>query len=79
MKVLLDESAPAQLRDHLAHHKTFTAVYAGFGAFENGALLKAAEDSGFDVLVTADKTFDTNRTWLDGNWRLSACRRIAGK
>ncbi len=56
MKVLLDESCPAQLRAHLKHHDTFTAVYAGFGAFKNGALLKAAEAAGFDVLLTADKT-----------------------
>lgn len=56
MKVLLDESCPAQLRAHLAHHETFTAVYAGFGGFRNGDLLRAAEDGGFDVLVTADKT-----------------------
>jgi hypothetical protein len=56
MKVLLDESCPVQLRAHLAHHETFTTVYAGFGAFKNGALLKAAEAAAFDVLVTADKT-----------------------
>src|SRR5438270_56796 len=56
MRVLLDESAPAQLRAFLAHHETFTAIYAGFGGFKNGALLKAAEDAAFDVLVTADKT-----------------------
>jgi hypothetical protein len=55
-RVLLDESVPAQLRGHLAHHETFTAVYAGFGGFKNGELLKAAEEAGFDVLVTADKT-----------------------
>jgi hypothetical protein len=56
VKVLLDESTPHQLRAFLAHHETFTAVFAGFRAFKNGALLKAAEDSGFHVLVTADKS-----------------------
>jgi hypothetical protein len=55
-RVLLDESVPAQLRTHLAHQETFTAVYAGFGGLKNGDLLKAAEQAGFDVLVTADKT-----------------------
>jgi hypothetical protein len=61
VKVLLDESVPAQLRAHLGHHETFTAVYAGFGAFKNGALLKAAEAGGFDVLVTADKTLQVEQ------------------
>lgn len=56
MKVLLDESCPVQPRAHLAHHETFTTEYAGFGGFKNGALLKAAEDSGFNILVTADQT-----------------------
>jgi hypothetical protein len=56
MKVLLDESCPVQLRGFLAHHETFTTVYPGFGAYKNGALLKAAEDAAFEALVTADKT-----------------------
>jgi hypothetical protein len=56
LKVLSDESIPNQVRGFLAHHETFTAVYAGFGAYKNGAPLRAAEDSGFEVLVTADQT-----------------------
>ena len=53
---LLDESVPHQVRAFLRHHGTYTAVYAGFKGFKNGALLKAVEDNGFDVLVTADQT-----------------------
>jgi len=30
----------------------------GFGGFKNGALLQAAEDAGFDVLVTGDRTLE---------------------
>ena len=30
----------------------------GWGGFKNGALLKAAEDSGFDVLVTGDLSIE---------------------
>lgn len=58
MKVLLDENIAGQLRAFLSHHETFTAAYAGFGGLKNGLLLKAAEEHGFDVLVTADKTLE---------------------
>lgn len=54
MKVLLDENLPHKLREHLTEHEVVTAVYVGFGGFKNGALLKAAEDAGFDVLVSGD-------------------------
>jgi hypothetical protein len=56
MRVLLDESVPHQLRAALAHHDAQTVVYAGFGGYKNGDLLKAAEQAAFDVLLTGDKT-----------------------
>ena len=54
MRVLLDENMPHQLRAHLPDHDVFTAVYVGFGGFKNGELLRAAEDAGYDVLLTGD-------------------------
>jgi predicted nuclease of predicted toxin-antitoxin system len=54
MRVILDENLPHQLRAHLANHETATTVYMGWGGFQNGAALNAAEGSGFDVLVTGD-------------------------
>lgn len=54
MKVLIDECLPHRLRRHFIKHEAVTAVYAGFGGLKNGALLKAAEDAGFDVVVTGD-------------------------
>lgn len=56
MKVLLDANAPHDLRSFLAHHDTFTAAYLGWADLKNGALLRVAEQNGFDVLVTGDKT-----------------------
>jgi hypothetical protein len=56
MRVLLDENLPHALRRNLSHHETVTAAYAGLAGYKNGALLKAAIEAGFDVLVTADKT-----------------------
>ena len=58
MKILLDENLPHKLRLHLPNHETTTAVYVGFGGFKNGALLQAAEDAGFDVLITGDLSLE---------------------
>jgi hypothetical protein len=57
-RVLLDENLPHRLRVALPKHEAFTAVYAGFGGYKNGALLQAAEEAGFDVLVTGDISFE---------------------
>ena len=54
-RVLLDENVAHGLRKHLWNYETVTAAYAGFAEL-NGELLKAAVESGFDVLVTSDKT-----------------------
>jgi len=56
LKVLLDENLPHSLRGHLGEHDVQTAVYAGFAGLKNGQLLAAAEEGGFDVLVTGDRT-----------------------
>jgi len=58
MRVLLDENMPHQLRAYLSAHEVSTAVYAGFGGFKNGELLKAAEDAGYDVLLTGDLSLE---------------------
>jgi hypothetical protein len=47
---------PHALRRHLSKHEAITAAYAGLAGLKNGALLKAAAEAGFDVIVTADKT-----------------------
>lgn len=59
-RVLLDEDIAHMLRSALQscipRHEVATASYAGFAGLKNGPLLSAAEDDGFDVLVTGDKT-----------------------
>jgi hypothetical protein len=49
---------PHQLRAHLPDYEVSTAVYVGFGGFKNGELLSAAEDAGFDVLLTGDLSLE---------------------
>lgn len=55
MRILIDECIDQRLRLLLGGHDCQTAAYAGFAGLKNGALLAAAEDGGFEVLVTADQ------------------------
>jgi hypothetical protein len=55
MRVLLDENLPQKLRLHLLPHEVATAAYQGWAGWSNGELVRAAEEGGFDVLVTADQ------------------------
>ena len=54
-QVLLDENLPQKLRLLLSAHKVVTAAYQGWAGKSNGALITAAEEAGFDVVVTADQ------------------------
>ncbi len=56
MKVLLDQNLDHRLRAHLVSHQVFTAVYKGWEELENGKLLDAADEDGFDVFLTGDKS-----------------------
>ena len=55
MKVLFDVNMPHPLRRELPGHEVNTAQFQGWAELENGDLVTAAEQNGFDVLVTADK------------------------
>jgi len=55
VKVLLDECLPQKLRHYIENHEVATVGYMGWSGITNGKLLAAAEDAGFDVLLTGDK------------------------
>ncbi len=55
MRILFDKSAPYGLARDLEGHDIATAEERGWGRLENGILLNAAEEAGFDVFFTADK------------------------
>ena len=55
MRILLDENLPQNLRLHLRPHDVFTTAFQGWTGWSNGQLLTAAEQEGFDVLITADQ------------------------
>ena len=61
MLVLLDNCLPVKLREHFREHTVETAVYRGWAALENGALIAAAVDAGFDAVVSIDQGHDFAR------------------
>jgi predicted nuclease of predicted toxin-antitoxin system len=57
MRILFDHNAPAPLRDSLRDHTVATTAEHRWQRLTNGKLLNAAEEAGFDILLTADKGF----------------------
>jgi hypothetical protein len=55
MFVLFDQGTPVPIRPFLKEHTVQTTAQRGWDKLKNGELLKAAEEAGFDVLVTPDK------------------------
>jgi hypothetical protein len=55
MLVLFDQGTPVPIRPFLVGHTIETAAQRGWHKLKNGELLEAAEEAGFEVLVTPDK------------------------
>lgn len=55
MLILLDQGTPVGIRNFLQGHDVRTAHQQGRSTLSNGELLRAAEESGFNVLITTDK------------------------
>lgn len=55
MKILFDANTPAPLARFLRGHEVVRADQLGWQGLENGALLDAAEEAGFDLLLTCDQ------------------------
>lgn len=58
MRVLLDESVPHDLLLHLTGFDAATVQPLGWAGRKNGALLCAAVEAGFQVLVTVDRRLE---------------------
>lgn len=66
MRVLIDECLPRQLQGWFKQDVQATTVPGlDWGSIKNGNLLRAANDAGFDVLLTADKNMFFQQN-LDG-------------
>jgi hypothetical protein len=55
MFVLFDQGTPVPIRPFLKEHTVQTTAQRGWDKLKNGELPRAAEDAGFDVLITPDK------------------------
>lgn len=55
MKILFDANTPAPLARFLRGHEVVRADELGWQGLENGELLDAAEQAGFDLLLTCDQ------------------------
>lgn len=58
MKILLDNCVPRPFERLLPGHEVSHASRHGWGSLSNGKLLDAAEDAGFEALVTTDKSIE---------------------
>jgi predicted nuclease of predicted toxin-antitoxin system len=59
VRVLFDHNLPHKLRTSLgtlSMHEIVTASYMGWRDLKNGELLRIAEESGIEVLVTGDQS-----------------------
>jgi len=54
MRVLFDQGTPVAIRLALSEHSVRTAYEEGWSSLTNGELLTAAQEAGFDVLLTTD-------------------------
>lgn len=62
MQILFDQGTPVTIRKELSDHSVRTANQQGWSALSNGELLRAAEDAGFDVLLTTDTSLPHQQT-----------------
>jgi predicted nuclease of predicted toxin-antitoxin system len=54
MRVLLDENLDWRLKQDLPGHQVESVPQLGWAGIQNGALLRKAVATGFDVLITMD-------------------------
>jgi hypothetical protein len=55
VKILFDANTPAPLARFLRGHEMVRSDELGWQGLENGALLDAADNAGFDLLLTCDQ------------------------
>ncbi len=55
MRILFDHGTPSGIAKALSGHEVTEAINRGWEKISNGELLAAAEEEGFDLLLTTDK------------------------
>jgi hypothetical protein len=82
--ILLDNNVPRGLARALTGHTVTEARERGWATLKNGELLRVAEEAGFNVLITSDKSIKYQQNLTDrklallvlgqGRWRLARKR-----
>jgi len=65
MRILFDHGTPRSIARWLEGHSIVEAIERGWDRLANGALLKAAEDDGFDLLLSIDKNIQYQQNLKD--------------
>lgn len=79
MKILFDANTPAPLARFLRGHEVMRADDLGWQGLDNGALLDAAEQAGFDLLLTCDQNVRYQQNSRVESWPSSSFPRIIGR
>jgi hypothetical protein len=79
VKILFDANTPAPLARFLRGHEVLRADELGWQGLENGALLDAAEQAGFDLPLTFDQNVQYRQNFASRKLLLSSCPRITGR
>ena len=64
MRIVLDECVPWPLAKHLIGHTCTSPQRSGWGGFENGELLRLAEEE-YDLFVTSDQNLRYQQNLAD--------------
>jgi hypothetical protein len=94
MRILFDHGTPSGIARALSGHDIVEAIDRGWEQISNGELLAAAEEDGFDLLLTTDKNIryqqnltarkigivvPGNSTWRIVRLHLDRIRQIVNK
>jgi len=55
MKILFDQGTPVPLKNFLSEYSVDTAHECGWSTLQNGELLTAAENAGYELFITTDR------------------------
>jgi hypothetical protein len=78
MRILFDHGTPSGIARALSGHDVTEAVDRGWEELSNGELLAAAEEEGFDLLLTTDKNIRYQQNLPRGRLALSCSETQLG-
>lgn len=73
MRILLDEQLRRQLVPFLIGHEVRTVQQESWAGLKNGALLTAAEDADFAILLTGDQNLQFQQNLASKDWESLCC------